>query len=115
MLARHAAPSDDGKQAVLDMGDWGSAIFKQAAPGSMDAPPADGGGGHWTCFGQHGRRHGFTGLLLADMVRKGEVSLDDPASKYARPGARIPTYQGRPISLRDLVTHTSGLPRMPAV
>jgi D-alanyl-D-alanine-carboxypeptidase/D-alanyl-D-alanine-endopeptidase len=58
---------------------------------------------------------GFTGLLLADMVRKGEVSLDDPASKYARPGARIPTYQGRPISLRDLVTHTSGLPRMPAV
>jgi len=38
--------SDDGKQAVLDMGDWGSAIFKHAAPGSMDAPPpSDGGGG----------------------------------------------------------------------
>ena len=25
--------SDDGKQAVLDMGDWGSAIFRQAEPG----------------------------------------------------------------------------------
>ena len=38
--------TDDGAQAVLDMGDWGSAIFKQAAPGSMDAPaPSDGGGG----------------------------------------------------------------------
>jgi catechol 2,3-dioxygenase-like lactoylglutathione lyase family enzyme len=36
--------SDDGKQAVLDMGDWGSAIFKQAAPGAFE-PAADGGGG----------------------------------------------------------------------
>ncbi len=29
--------SDDGKQAVLDIGDWGSVIFKQAPPGTMDA------------------------------------------------------------------------------
>jgi catechol 2,3-dioxygenase-like lactoylglutathione lyase family enzyme len=35
--------SDDGTQAVLDMGDWGSAIFKQAAPGSFE--PAEGGRG----------------------------------------------------------------------
>jgi serine-type D-Ala-D-Ala carboxypeptidase/endopeptidase len=56
---------------------------------------------------------GMTGLLLADMVRKGEVSLDDAASKYAPAGARLPTRSGREITLRDLVTHTSGLPRMP--
>jgi serine-type D-Ala-D-Ala carboxypeptidase/endopeptidase len=56
---------------------------------------------------------GFTGLLLADMVRKGEVSLDDPASKYSRPGAKLPTFEGREITLRDLVTQTSGLPRLP--
>src|SRR5437016_3056097 len=37
--------SDDGKQAVLDMGDWGSAIFKQAPPGAFDAPAADTGRG----------------------------------------------------------------------
>ena len=37
--------SDDGTQAVLDMGDWGSAIFKQAAPGALDAAAADGGRG----------------------------------------------------------------------
>lgn len=30
--------SDDGKQAVMDMGDWGSVIFRQAAPGTFDAP-----------------------------------------------------------------------------
>lgn len=56
---------------------------------------------------------GFTGLILADMVRRGEVSLDDPAAKHARPGAKIPTRDGNPITLRDLVTQTSGLPRMP--
>jgi catechol 2,3-dioxygenase-like lactoylglutathione lyase family enzyme len=37
--------SDDGTQAVLDMGDWGSAIFKQAAPGAFDAAAAAAEGG----------------------------------------------------------------------
>jgi catechol 2,3-dioxygenase-like lactoylglutathione lyase family enzyme len=32
--------SDDGKQAIMDIGDWGSCIFKQAPPGTMDAAPA---------------------------------------------------------------------------
>jgi catechol 2,3-dioxygenase-like lactoylglutathione lyase family enzyme len=38
--------SDDGKQAVMDMGDWGSCIFKTAAAGRFDnvAPPAPRGG-----------------------------------------------------------------------
>jgi D-alanyl-D-alanine-carboxypeptidase/D-alanyl-D-alanine-endopeptidase len=57
---------------------------------------------------------GLTGLLLADMVRKGEVSLDDPASKYSRPGAKLPAFEGKDITLRDIVTQTSGLPRLPA-
>jgi D-alanyl-D-alanine-carboxypeptidase/D-alanyl-D-alanine-endopeptidase len=56
---------------------------------------------------------GFTGLLLADMVRKGDVSLDDPASKFARPGAKLPMRGEEPITLRDLVTQHSGLPRLP--
>jgi len=36
--------SDDGTQAVLDMGDWGSAIVKQAAAGAFDAAAPGGGG-----------------------------------------------------------------------
>jgi reactive intermediate/imine deaminase len=40
---------------------------------------------------------GFTGLLLADMVRKGEVALDDPVSKYARSGAKLPTRAGQQV------------------
>jgi D-alanyl-D-alanine-carboxypeptidase/D-alanyl-D-alanine-endopeptidase len=55
----------------------------------------------------------FTSLLLADMVQRGEVSLDDPVTKYLPPGAKMPERNGRPITLVDLATHTSGLPQMP--
>jgi serine-type D-Ala-D-Ala carboxypeptidase/endopeptidase len=54
----------------------------------------------------------FTTLLLADMVERGEVRLDDPAGQYLPPGVRMP-LRGRPITLRDLATHMSGLPSMP--
>src|SRR5579864_2567201 len=37
--------SDDGKQAVLDMGAWGSAIFQQAAAGAFDDAAPDVGRG----------------------------------------------------------------------
>lgn len=55
----------------------------------------------------------FTSLLLADMVRRGEVSLDDPAAKYLPAGATMPKRGGKQITLRDLATHRSGLPRLP--
>jgi D-alanyl-D-alanine-carboxypeptidase/D-alanyl-D-alanine-endopeptidase len=55
----------------------------------------------------------FTGLLLADMVRRGEVALSDPVSKYAPPEAKLPTFGGKEITLGDLVTHRSSLPRLP--
>jgi CubicO group peptidase (beta-lactamase class C family) len=54
----------------------------------------------------------FTGLLLADMVVRGEVSLDDPVSKYLPSGVRMP-QRGRAITLIDLSKHWSGLPSMP--
>lgn len=55
----------------------------------------------------------FTALILADMANKGEVSLDDPAAKYLPKGHRMPERGGKAITLRDLATHRSGLPRMP--
>jgi CubicO group peptidase (beta-lactamase class C family) len=55
----------------------------------------------------------FTALILADMVSKGEVALDDPAEKYLPAGAHMPTRGGKQITLRDLATHMSGLPRLP--
>jgi len=56
----------------------------------------------------------FTSLLLADMVARGEVALDDPVSKYLPPEVRMPRRGGREITLQDLATHTSGLPRLPS-
>lgn len=53
----------------------------------------------------------FTALLLEDMVQRGEVSLDDPVSKYLPADVRVPTRSGKAITLRQLANHTSGLPR----
>ena len=55
----------------------------------------------------------FTNTILADMVRKGEVSLDDPVSKYLPASVHVPERNGTKITLLDLATQTSGLPRLP--
>ena len=55
----------------------------------------------------------FTSLVLADMVQRGEVKLDDPIAKYLPASVKVPTRKGKQITLVDLATHTSGLPRMP--
>jgi CubicO group peptidase (beta-lactamase class C family) len=47
------------------------------------------------------------------MVRRGEVKLDDPVSKYLPASVRLPSRNGREIALLDLATQTSGLPRLP--
>ena len=56
----------------------------------------------------------FTSLLRADMVERGEVALDDPVAKYLPVGVRMPERNGKQITLLDLSTHRSGLPRMPS-
>ena len=56
----------------------------------------------------------FTGLLLADMARRGEVQLDDPVRKYLPEGVKPPSSDKREITLLDLATQRSGLPRLPA-
>jgi D-alanyl-D-alanine-carboxypeptidase/D-alanyl-D-alanine-endopeptidase len=57
----------------------------------------------------------FTGTLLAQAVEAGEVKLDDPISLYLPEAVAAPEYEGRSITLLDLATHTSGLPREPGV
>ncbi|HJX85055.1 MAG TPA: serine hydrolase domain-containing protein, partial [Candidatus Angelobacter sp.] len=55
----------------------------------------------------------FTSLILADMVQRGEVKLDDPVSKFLPATVKVPERNGRKITLLDLATQTSGLPYMP--
>jgi serine-type D-Ala-D-Ala carboxypeptidase/endopeptidase len=56
----------------------------------------------------------FTGLLLADMVEKKEVELEAPLQQFLPDSVKIPEHDGQAITLLDLATHTSGLPRMPS-
>jgi CubicO group peptidase (beta-lactamase class C family) len=56
----------------------------------------------------------FTSLLLADMVNRKEVTLDDPAAKYLPETVKMPERSGKSITLLDLSTHSSGLPRLPS-
>ena len=54
----------------------------------------------------------FTSLLLAQTVMEGKAALTDPISKYLPPGLKLdPKVAG--ITLEQLATHTSGLPRLP--
>ena len=55
----------------------------------------------------------FTTTLLADMVERGEVKLDDPIEKFLPPTVKVPSRNGKKITLLDLATHTSGLPTTP--
>jgi D-alanyl-D-alanine-carboxypeptidase/D-alanyl-D-alanine-endopeptidase len=56
----------------------------------------------------------FTTAVLAEMIQRGEVRLDDPISKYLPATVRVPSRNGRQITLLDLATQTSGLPRLPS-
>lgn len=54
----------------------------------------------------------FTATLLAEMVGRGEVALEDPVVRYL-PGVSVPAPGGYEMTLSDLGTHRSGLPAGP--
>jgi CubicO group peptidase (beta-lactamase class C family) len=54
----------------------------------------------------------FTGLILARMAAEGKVRLDEPVRELL-PAGTVQNPAGQEITLLDLATHHSGLPRMP--
>ena len=69
----------------------------------------------------------FTAVLLANAEHRGELAIDDPIETLVPDGVTVPTFQPTgdnagntpdpvraQITLADLATHHSGLPRMPA-
>ncbi len=87
----------------------GRRIIAYGRLGSGDARPLDGD----TVFEIGSITKVFTSLLLADMVQRGEVGLTDPVAKYLPAKVIMPEREGEQITLKDLATHTSALPRMP--
>jgi CubicO group peptidase (beta-lactamase class C family) len=55
----------------------------------------------------------FTVLLLADMVQRGEAELEEPVRRLLPALVSVPRFANSDITLLQLATHTSGLPRMP--
>lgn len=55
----------------------------------------------------------FTGILLAERVQAKVVNYDDPAQMHLPKDWIVPRRDDRDITLLQLATHTSGLPRTP--
>ena len=56
----------------------------------------------------------FTATALLSLRDDGALSLDDPLSRWIPEASALvyPTHDSPPITLRQLLTHTSGLPRL---
>jgi serine-type D-Ala-D-Ala carboxypeptidase/endopeptidase len=55
----------------------------------------------------------FTATVLAKLAGDGAMKLNDPISLYLPKDVVSPKKNGREITLENLATHTSGLPRLP--
>jgi len=80
--------------------------YGESSPGSGKLPDAD----------SEIRLCSISKVLTADLLLKlvadGKVSLTDPLQRYAPRGIQVPAGDNAsPITLRDLATHTAGLPR----
>jgi len=111
-----ALPPDSTVQRILN-GRLKSSPFRGIVVGLLDADgtrrvvavgvPAD------RVFEIGSITKAFTGSILAGMVADGSVQLDDPVAKFLPASVRVPARNGRQITLVDLATQSSGLPRLP--
>jgi serine-type D-Ala-D-Ala carboxypeptidase/endopeptidase len=84
--------------------------YGQTYPGSHQKPDAD------SLIRLCSLSKIMTTDLLVKLIADGRVSLSDPLQKFAPRDVTVPVrtvrgLSGPPITLRDLATHTSGLPR----
>lgn len=53
----------------------------------------------------------YTGMLLAKAVVEGKIALDDDVRRYLPAAYPNLSFDGQPIRILDLASHTSGLPK----
>ena len=106
------APLIDARVApaavVAVVKDGETLIAGYGALGKGAAPDAD------TIFEIGSITKGVTGILLADAIEQGRLRVDQPIDELWPTDGRPPSFEGTSITLRDLATHRSGLPRVPA-
>lgn len=57
----------------------------------------------------------MTSLVLAGLIDEGIVSLDDTLESLLPTGVNVPSFKGKPILIRHVITHSSGLPALPSL
>lgn len=82
--------------------------FGEVALGSGEAPDAQ------TVYEIGSISKVFTGVLLADAEQRGALSIDATVQSFYPEEFELDQVGDTPIRLRDLTTHSSGLPRMPS-
>lgn len=122
-LPAHGAPAEDVdallRERLADVGGRGGIVLAEVARGAPPRYRVAGETGQaarpaideHTIFEIGSVTKTVTAFLLADAVARGEVSLDDPLAK--RLPARVGAGPAGAITLAQLATHTSGLPRLP--
>ena len=121
VIGMNAAPQEDadayhrdfqaaGEGVVIGSAKEGEISFGHAGHLMKDGPATDPD----TLFEMGSITKVFTGILLADMVNQGKAALDDPISKHLTNDLLADDSPLYSMTLLDLATHTSGLPRLPA-
>ncbi|RUO36995.1 hypothetical protein CWE13_09145 [Aliidiomarina shirensis] len=54
------------------------------------------------------------GGIYAHLVAEGKLDINQPLQDWVPEGIEVPQFSENPILLRHMLTHTSGLPRLPA-
>ena len=108
-LFRQSASTGMVVVVVRDNETWMQS-YGQTYPGSHQKPNAD------SLLRLCSLSKIMTTDLLVKLAADGRVSLSDPLQKFAPRDVTVPVrtvrgLSGRPITLRDLATHTAGLPR----
>lgn len=113
-VRRLAQPLIDGKLVpslvvgIIDQGRTSIFAFGQVSAENKVAPDAN------TLFEIGSVSKVFTAILLADAVERGEVKLDDKLGSLLPADVKAPTFEGKELTLVDISTHFSGLPRLPS-
>ena len=100
----------DGEGVVIGIIKGDTIRFGHAGHLKKDGPPVD----ENTLFEIGSITKTFTGILLADAVLKGKATLEDSLAKHLPEDLLAADSPLRSVTLLDLATHTSGLPRLPA-
>lgn len=108
-LAARIVGDRTGACLVAALIETGHVVRAQACAGTRrDPAPPDG-----AVFEIGSVSKTMTAFLVQHLVSRGQWTLDDPVAQHLPAQAQLPRQGERQILVRDLLTHSSGLPALP--